>query len=168
MSGGVKQKWINQEMTNDSELSSEAQARQTADQNLQNQITNILTLRQQIYDSERLTSLATASTSAWNTYLTLATPALQLGSYRLDYQWVGTISNNSRSIEFRVVRNGVTVYQSIKFASSSSEPLSASRFIKFANISGVQNISIDFRVGPNGNTTATITEAQLTLERVGV
>lgn len=97
----------------------------------------------------------TTSTTTYATKLTLVTPALPLGDYRVAWRYKWKAANANRGIQSQVLNNGVEISNSINFSANVAAYPSVANFIPVTSISGVRTFTFNFRVGI-GATTITV------------
>lgn len=95
---------------------------------------------------------STTSTTTYATKLTLTTPALPLGDYRLNWRMKWRAANANRGIQIQVLRNAAEVSNAIRFSASVSDFPIESNFLPLSGISGVQTFNLNFRVGIGSTT----------------
>jgi len=111
-------------------------------------------------------SIATSSTSVYSTALTLVTPSLALGDYRLDIHSLFGISSNTRLMNYQVIVNGVVDKQWLMQAPAAAGRYPVIGFMKLTGISGIQTIELKFKLNTSG-ATVTILESTAELYQVG-
>lgn len=108
---------------------------------------------------------STTSTTVYLNKLTITTPSLPLGDYRVAWSFKWRTAAANRAHDVRVQRNAANLIQYINFAPNVAEAPASSGF-KFAEgISGVQTLTLDFKVS-GSRTTAYMSEAMLEIERL--
>lgn len=107
---------------------------------------------------------STTSTTTWTTKVSLVTPTLPSGDYRLGWRYKWRAGAN-RQLDFRIQRNGANAFTSQPFTSSAVENRADSGFARFNGISGVQTFNLDFKITGSG-TTLFMSEAFLEFWRV--
>ena len=114
---------------------------------------------------EAISETSTTSTAVWSTKLTLTTPSLQSGNYILfvSYKWQNSGAN--RAQDTRVQRNSSDALTWVSFNPNVSERSLSSAAINFNSISGVQTITLQFKVNGSGTTTY-MSDARLNFWRV--
>lgn len=112
-----------------------------------------------------LTETSTTSTTVYSTKLTLVTPNLPLGDYKLEfsYKWRNAAAN--RAQDNRIQRNSSDALTWITFNPNAVEASLQYGFINFDGISGVQTITLQFKVNGSG-TTAFISNARMDFKRI--
>lgn len=102
-------------------------------------------------DNNVTAETSTTSTTDYASKLSLVTPSLPLGNYRLNYKMQWRASNNSRGIQIQLLRNNVEITNSITYTASNNATPTENNFINLLGISGVQTFALNFRVS-GGNT----------------
>lgn len=105
---------------------------------------------------------SSTTSTLWQTKVSLVTPALPAGTYRIGYTYQPGVDTNSVLGEFRVQRNAVTISQST-FESDNDRHLWGGFF--HVATSGVQTITIQY-CSPDGYAAAQIRRARLEIWRV--
>ncbi len=93
---------------------------------------------------------STTSTTVWATKLTLTTPMLPLGDYRLAWRYKWRAGAN-RQLDFRI-RNGTDLFTSQPFTPSAAERRADAGFLHLTGISGIQNYNMEFKITGSGTT----------------
>lgn len=112
-----------------------------------------------------LTETSTTSTTVYSTKLTLVTPNLPLGDYRLEFNYKWRNAGANRAQDNRIQRNSSDALTWIVFNPNVVEASLQSGFINFDGISGVQTITLQFKVNGSG-TTAFISNARMDIVRI--
>lgn len=94
---------------------------------------------------------STTSTTTWTTKVSLATPALPLGNYRLGWRYKWRAGAN-RQLDFRIQRNAANVFTSQPFTPSAVENRADASFVHVNAISGVQTFNLAFKITGSGTT----------------
>lgn len=108
---------------------------------------------------------STTSTTTFLTKLTLTTPSLPSGDYRLDFMYKWRNANANRSQDIRIQRNSANALTGVNFNPALAENSLNSGFLIFSAISGVQTITLQFKVSTTATTTF-MSEARFAFERV--
>lgn len=108
---------------------------------------------------------STTSTTTFQTKLTLTTPSLPSGDYRLDFMYKWRNAGANRAQDTRIQRNSADALTWVNFNPNTSEKTLNSGFLIFSSISGVQTITLQFKVTGSGTTTY-MSEARLAFTRV--
>jgi hypothetical protein len=106
---------------------------------------------------------STTSTTVWTTKVSLTTPALPLGDYRLGWRYKWRAGAN-RQLDFRI-RNGSDLFTSQPFTPSAAERRADAGFLSVTGISGAQTYNLDFKITGSG-TTLYMSDAYLEFWRV--
>jgi len=108
---------------------------------------------------------STTSTTVWSNKLTITTPALPLGDYRIDYSFGWRSLTKDREADFRIQRAAADIFRwQPSFLRTEGVPRE-SGFAVVTGISGVQTFTLDFKVFGTGTTIYTKT-AYLSIYRV--
>jgi hypothetical protein len=95
---------------------------------------------------------STTSLTVWANKLTIATPVLPLGNYRIDYAFNWRASNANREADFRIqIASADVANWQPSYLRTAGRPRD-SGFVTVDNISGVQTITFDFKVGGTATT----------------
>jgi hypothetical protein len=106
------------------------------------------------------------STATFVPLMTMVTPDLPLGDYRLDWFYNTAVANNARSGTVQVL-DGVSVMSSSEdYVATSVLIPGIGGFARLDGISGIHTLILQFRVGVSGNTTITMTNARMCLRRM--
>ena len=108
---------------------------------------------------------STTSTTTFLNKLTLTTPSLPLGDYRLAWRYNWRTLAANRFLEERVQRNGANIATAIRLNANVAARPSDSSFVNLLAISGVQTFTLDFKVNGSG-TTVYMSAAELELWRI--
>jgi len=107
------------------------------------------------------------SQTTWNNKLSLTTPtSLSLGDYLMNFQFMWRSANANRSIDVRTQIGGINIENFQPFLSNIAEKPLISGFSKLSNISGVNTLTFDFRVGPAAGTTVYVSNARMFVWRI--
>ena len=106
------------------------------------------------------------TSSTYQQKIRMTTSLLPTGKYRVGWFWEWNVSNSSADAEFRVQLNDTTDITNTVIESQDSVNYHPhSGFYYLDNVSGVQNIDIDYRIN-SGNGTITIRKARLEIWRI--
>lgn len=103
---------------------------------------------------QSLSALPETSTTSQTTFLnklTLTTPSLPLGNYRLGWKYDWRTSGN-RLIDVRIQRNAADIFLRKNYQTVNDELPYGSGFLPIDAISGIQTFTLDFKVGGNNTT----------------
>jgi hypothetical protein len=118
-----------------------------------------------VFYNQDLSETFTNSATIWSNKLTLSTLDLTPGDYLISFQFSWRASNNSRSIDVRLLRNSIEIESFNLFTSSTDDSPLISGFIRQASISGFQDIDLQFKRGPS-NTTVFMSRSRLFVWRI--
>lgn len=108
---------------------------------------------------------STTSTTVWSNKLTITTPDLPLGSYRINYAFNWRCLAANREADFRIQRAAANIINwSPSYIRTAGRPREGG-FVIVDNISGTQTITLDFKVLGSGTTVYT-SAAYMTIYRV--
>lgn len=110
--------------------------------------------------------MSTTSNTVFSTALTLVTPDLPVGNYKLDINTLHGLSATGRLMNLVVQVNGVDIRSRLLSVSNINAEYPTAMFAKLNGISGVQTITISFKLNA-GTGTARIIESSLELYQVG-
>lgn len=112
-----------------------------------------------------LPETSTTSTAAYQSKLSLTTPTLPLGTYRLAWTTQYRVSATNRYIQIDLTRNGTSFHNAIEGNFNTVLRPQTSGFYYFENISGAQTFIIQFRVN-GGAATAFMSSTKFEFERI--
>lgn len=118
-----------------------------------------------LFYSEQNAETSNNSNVTYANKITLVTPSLPVGDYLTQFQFNWRADNNSRTLQFRIQRNGIDVDVGEPFTGSVAGKQLISGFRRNPNLSGVQTLTLDFRRGAN-NTTVYMYNARLFIWRI--
>jgi hypothetical protein len=108
---------------------------------------------------------STTSTTVYLNKLTITTPSLPLGDYKVSWSFKWRTAAANRAHDVRIQRNAANLIQFINFSPNVAEFPASSGFKFVDAISGVQTLTLDFKVSGSG-TTAFMSEAMLEIKRL--
>ena len=106
---------------------------------------------------------ANTSTTAYSSKLTMTTPSLPLGNYRLTWGFLFYHGTSGRQVQVSTLRNTVEALNQILFVNSSVSRDFREGDFQLDSISGVQTFDLQFRTVGNG--TANISNAAFSIWR---
>jgi len=95
---------------------------------------------------------STTSTTTFSNKLTLTTPALPSGNYRINWMFKWRAANASRFLDLRVQRAAANIFTAIPFYANVTSRLFESGFLPVDSLSGAQTFTLDFKVTGSGTT----------------
>lgn len=107
------------------------------------------------------TETSTTSSTTYSVKLTLTTPSLLEGNYRLGWVLKWRAANANRGIQLRIRQDSTTIKEYILFTANVNETPFTAAFAQIENLTaGVHTFDLSFRVGI-GSTTVYVSEANL-------
>jgi hypothetical protein len=98
---------------------------------------------------------STTSLTIWSNKLTITTPVLPLGNYRIDYAFNWRASGANREADFRIQIASADVANWRPSYLRTAGRLHDSGFVIVDDVSDVQTITFDFKVGGSSTTVYT-------------
>lgn len=111
------------------------------------------------------TETNTTSTAVWSTKLTLTTPSLRIGTYKLNWTFKWRALNANREIDIRIRDGATVVHTSIESYLRTQGIPSVAGYEIFSGISGVKTFTVEFKVFTTA-TTVYCADALLDIQRV--
>lgn len=108
---------------------------------------------------------STTSTTVWSTKVTLTTPALRLGTYKLSWSFKWRALNANREIDIRIRDGSTNLHTSIESYLRTAGYPSVGGFEVLSGISGVKTFTLEFKVFTTA-TTVYMSDAWLDIQRV--
>lgn len=105
-----------------------------------------------LYYAEAIPETSTNSTTTFLNKVTLVTPALPLGDYLCQYQFIWRAQNANRTLDVRVQRAAANIENWQPLTANVADRQLLSGFNRQIGISGVQTFTLDFKVSGTGTT----------------
>jgi hypothetical protein len=108
---------------------------------------------------------STTSTTVWSTKITLTTPSLRIGTYKIYWSTKWRTAAANREIDVRITDGTTTLHESRHSLLRLQGTPNLSGYTVVAGISGVKNFYLEFKVGGTA-TTAYLSDSWLDVKRV--
>lgn len=117
-----------------------------------------------LFYNDALAETSTTSDTIWSRKLTLTTESLPEGDYMVQFQFLVRSSANGREADIQILNGATAIETFISYIPDSAETKLVSGFIRQTNLSGIQNIHLEFRRGAQ-NTTIYMQRAKMFIWR---